>query len=192
MTTAAQRFQPTTGDESEATRVHSLMVATPIDGIITYDDLDRVLGRRFVDHRGPWYDAEKRWNRENVGQGVWINIRTVGFRRASSWKESKAEAHSYRLQAARKVRKARGKAVGAIPVTPQERQEQSDLATRLGYAETAIRNLRQEVQVLKPKVRQVEQAQDETKAELAEVKTELVEFRKTLADLMAERRKGQD
>ena len=86
--------------DSEATTVFRLMEDTAPGVTLTYDDLDRVLGRDFKSNRQPWNTALRRWHADLPNHGTWVNVQRVGYMRVAEWDEVKGagKAHEARMR----------------------------------------------------------------------------------------------
>jgi hypothetical protein len=123
-----------------------------VDGtILHYDDLDRILGRDFVSNRAPWFSALRRWHREHPGSGTWINVQRVGYQRRDDWDGTKQAGRAHEKRMRRQARNARQRYASADQsiMTDDERREQSEVLTRLGRLEAAMKSTRRDVTALK-------------------------------------------
>lgn len=155
MATVAERF----GDEnwfnpredSEASRVFRAMQDTAVGGTLTYDDLDRILGRDFKSNRQPWFNALRRWHRDQPNSGTWINSQKIGYQRVGEWSDVKATGKSHEKRMRRQATKSKARYASADPsaLSDDQKREQSDLLVRIGRLEQAMRSTRAEIRVLK-------------------------------------------
>ena len=138
-------------EDSEASIVFKAMTDVPEDGTLTYDDLDRVLGRDFKTNRGPWNDALRRWHRDMPQGGTWRCIHRVGYQRVTEWGDVKGTGVSHEQRMRRQAKKSRQRYVSADQslMTDEQKQEQSSMITRIGKLEAAMRSTKAEIKVLK-------------------------------------------
>jgi len=148
-------FMPKDGVMSEADRIIAHLHDVPIGTIIAYEDLDRVLGRDFRTDRAPWYTATRRFVRENPGKGMFINVRGIGFQKVDSWSEVQDASKDRQKRAARQIHRSRTEVTAAdrTKMTASEQQAQTDVQTRLGRLESALRSQKKEISLVKKQVK---------------------------------------
>lgn len=156
-------------EDSEASRVFKAMQDIPVDGILTYDDLDRILGRDFSSNRQPWNTSLKRWHRDMPQSGTWRCVQRVGYQRVGEWSDVKGtgKAHEGRMRRQAKKSKQRYGSADPAVLTDLQKQEQSELLTRVGRLEQAMRTTKAEIRVLrktKANVADVDELKDQIKA----------------------------
>lgn len=154
MATVAERF----GDEnwfeqredSEASRVFRAMEDVPIGGTLTYEDLDRVLGRDFKANRQPWNNALRRWHRDQLNSGTWVNVQRIGYQRVAEWDDVKDTGKTHEKKMRRQASKSKDRYRSADPaqMTDEQRREQAEMLVRIGKLEQAMRAARKEVATL--------------------------------------------
>jgi hypothetical protein len=155
MATVAERF----GDEgwfeqredSEASRVFRAMEDIPVAGSLTYDDLDRILGRDFKANRQPWNNALRRWHRDRPNEGTWVNVQRVGYQRVAEWVDVKAtgQAHEKRMRKQASKSKDRYRSADPALMTDDQKREHTELLVRVGKLEQAMRSTKKEITLLK-------------------------------------------
>lgn len=159
---------------SEVDKIYALIEDTDVGLIITYSDLERVLGRDFRDNRNPWYKAVRRYQRDHPGRGTFATVANVGYRKVADWQAIQGNVEDKRKRAARQIRRAKGEASSAdrskMSKTEQDRQTQVEI--RLGMVESALRSVRKELTLGKRKT-------ENTDAEVIELRRRLEELEAT-------------
>lgn len=175
-------FQPM-GDMSESDRVVLLMVDTPVGGVITYEDLDRVLGRPFREVRVPFYTALERFHREHSERGTFRNVPNVGYERVVDFEATTSIAKGRRKRARKQLRKSRA-VLGSTDrsgMTMEERQELNGLIERTGRLEREFAIHRRHVDEVRERAATTERRQDATEKTVDEMRQLIEEQRSELA-----------
>jgi hypothetical protein len=164
---------------SEADKCYALAEDVDIGIIVTYADLDRVLGRDFRASRNPWYAAVRRFHKEHPGEGTFTTISNVGFRKVADWATTQENVDKRRKRAGVQIRRAKGEVAAAdrSTMTSDEQRRQTELEIRLGVVESALRSVRKELTLTK---RRVVKNEEDSEAEV-------IELRQRLANLEAQR-----
>lgn len=119
--TSAAPFRPKAGRPEWRIIYDELLASADFNTVITYDELDRVLGRTFVDNRGPLYRARRQLGEMRLR---WLEPEPrVGYR--------VIEAREHMEAAQRRKRKARrqlGMMVKIAEVTDLARLDPHELA----------------------------------------------------------------
>jgi alkylated DNA nucleotide flippase Atl1 len=142
-------FEPR--EDSEASQIFKAMSDIPVGGVLTYDDLDRILGRDFKSNRGPWNNALRRWHRDMPNGGTWRCVQRVGYQLVADWDkvQETGKSHESRMRSQARKSKARYKSADQAQMSDAEKRVQSEMLTRIGKLEAAMRSTKKEIAVLK-------------------------------------------
>ena len=155
MATIAEHFGRsdwfTPSAESETGRIFAAMEDTADGVTLTYEDLDRILGRDFKSNRAPWLAALRRWHRDHPGEGTFVNVQRIGYQRRSDWDGAKSAGKHHELKMRRQAKrsKQRYSAADQSKMTDPERNEQTELLVRIGRLEAAMRSTKRDVTALR-------------------------------------------
>lgn len=138
-------------EDSETSKVFMAMRDVAPGETMTYDDLDRVLGRDFKSNRQPWFNALRRWHRDMPNGGTWRCVQRVGYQRVEQWVDVKGTGTAHEAKMRRQARKSKARYASADQslLTDDQKREQSTLITRIGRLEQAMRATKAEIRVLK-------------------------------------------
>jgi hypothetical protein len=165
--------------ESEASKVYAELCDASVGDVITYADLSLVLGRDFLDDRGPFYAARRKF--EKLERGTFVVIRNTGVKYVADWDQvSKAGKQRHkRAQVQVRAEKRTTASADKTRMSNSEKADQINTLTRIGILESAMRSTKRQLQLVKKEVRVLR----ETKAEgtdLDAVKAELEALRQRL------------
>lgn len=135
------------GDQSESERLVGLMVDTPVDGVMTYEAMDRALGRDFRESRSVFGVALERFHREHPERGTFVNERNIGYRRVVELPDTAGMAHRRRKRAKRQLRKAKAVLLSTdrTTLTGTQGEELLGLVERMGRLEREVAITRRHV-----------------------------------------------
>lgn len=154
----ASWFNPK-NDQSQATLVYAHLCDMENGEMVTYDELSQLLGREFLDDRGPFLIALRRF--EKLGRGTFRNVRKVGYRYVADWNEVKGVGQQRAKRAIKQVRNQKRAIASGAPRTAAEKAEQEAMLNRVGILESAMRTTKRQLQLVKREVKVLK----ETKAE---------------------------
>lgn len=156
-------FLPKDGVSSEADRVFGLLIDTPVEGVVTYDALDRVLGRDFRSSRGPYYDALNRYHEECPEKGTFVAIPNEGYKRVADIESTTTISEGHRRRARRQIRKAYRTLASTdrAELSTTERTELDAALTRIGRVEKQVGALTSRFRQAERRIGSVEEKLDE-------------------------------
>ena len=128
------------GDVAEWRMLYDRIRSLDIGGILTYEDMDEILGRDFKEDRGPIYRCAKEL--EDNDHRTLAAVRNVGYRIVEPREHAQLATHHHR-KSRRQLGKAVGKAASAdrSKLTADERQRIDGLEMSLRRHADMIRRL---------------------------------------------------
>lgn len=136
---------------SEASKIFAAMSDLPSGSLLSYDDLDRVLGREFKDNRSPWFDALNRWHRDVPEGGTWKNVPKIGYQHVADWGGVKETGEAHQKKVKRQVKKSKQRYLSAdlSKMDDAQKRDQADLLVRVGRLEAASKSHKADIRVLR-------------------------------------------
>lgn len=171
MTVATRPFEPK-GDVAEWRLAYRAIEGLRVGDTITHAELDEALGRPFVDDRGPIYRAVREL--EDEQKRTMTVVRGRGYRVVEAREhEGLARGHQKRSrrQLAKGLRKLRS--VNRSKLTAEERDRFDAIETRMARVESMVRTLHKRQVVTEARTAKVEQATDDTAAQVARLEEQL-------------------
>lgn len=152
MATLAERFRTVDGADSESDKIYNAMLDVAPGQVLTYGDLDRILGRDFRADRTPYYTALKRVEKRQA-----ITFRTIarhGFQRIALGDDLVDHVKNTQGRARRQASKAVDRSMARTDVEMSEavRKELDRLNEGLSAVKSALTSQRRKVAALERKV----------------------------------------
>jgi hypothetical protein len=152
-------------DQSQATLVYGHLCDMENGDVVTYEELSQLLGREFLDDRGPFIIALRRF--EKLGRGTFRNVRKMGYRYVADWNEVKGVSQQRAKRAIKQVRGQKRAIASGAPKTAAEKAEQDQMLNRMSILESAMKSTKRQLQLVKREVKVLK----ETKAEGTDLDT---------------------
>lgn len=160
-------FRPK-ADRAEWRMVFDDLTTLDVGDVITYERLDEILGRPFIDGRGPIYRATREM--EKVNRRTMTAVPNVGYRVVDATEHEDLARHHHR-KSRRQIRKALGKAQSAdrSKLTAEQAERIDSVELSLSRQAEMIRRLDTRVGKVEGVVKNVSSKQDQSAEQIAKL-----------------------
>lgn len=160
-------FRPK-ADRAEWRMVYDDLATLDAGDVITYERLDEILGRPFIDGRGPIYRATREL--EKVNRRTMTAVANVGYRVVTATEHEDLARHHHR-KSRRQIRKALGKAQSAdrSKLTAEQAERIDSVELSLSRQAEMIRRLDTRVGKVEGVVKNVSSKQDQSAEQIAKL-----------------------